>query len=149
MRRLGIAMTIAMASQVAFAQAADGLPTLDPSSVASGRKVYQQYCASCHGAHAEGAPNWQQRDAHGEMPAPPHNADGHTWRHSDAMLYDMISKGLRDPFNKTTRLTMPAFAAVLSPERIRAVITYLKTLWTPEERQFQAEENRDHPTPKP
>lgn len=140
---------IATASHIATARAADGLLALDPSLVASGRKVYQQYCASCHGANAEGAPKWQQRDAAGEMPAPPHDAGGHTWRHSDAMLFDMISNGLRDPFNKTTRLTMPAFAGVLSPEQIRAVISYLKTLWTPEERQFQVEESRDHSTPKP
>ena len=149
MRKLGIATMIAAASHVAIARAADGLPALDPGLVDSGRKVYQQSCASCHGSNAEGAPNWQKRDENGEMPAPPHNAEGHTWRHSDAMLYDMIRRGLRDPFNKTTRLTMPAFAGELSPRQIRAVIAYLKTLWTPEERQFQTEESRGHPLPKP
>lgn len=149
MRRIMIAMMIAAASPIAIAQAADSLPPLDPGLVHSGRKVYQQYCASCHGINGEGAPNWQERDARGELPAPPHNAQGHTWRHSDVMLYQMISKGLRDPFNKTTRLTMPPFASVLSSEQIHAVIEYLKTLWTPEERQFQAEESRGHPFPKP
>ena len=48
----------------------------------------------------------------------------------------MVSKGWRDPFNKTTRLTMPAFGSVLSPDQIRAVITYLKTLWMPEQQNF-------------
>ena len=63
------------------------------------------------------------------------------------MLYDMVGKGWRDPFNKTERLTMPAFGAGLSPHEIRAVITYLKTLWTPEQRRFQSEESRDQAFP--
>ncbi len=51
-------------------------PLSDADRVNSGRAIYQQHCASCHGANAEGAPNWQERDAHGELPAPPHNAEG-------------------------------------------------------------------------
>ena len=149
MRKLLIAIMTAAATHGAIARAAGELPALDPNLVESGRKVYEQYCASCHGINSEGALNWQQRDQNGELPAPPHNAEGHTWRHSDAMLYDMISNGLRDPFNKTTRLTMPAFADVLSPQQIQTVISYLKTMWTAEEREFQAEESRGHPNLKP
>jgi mono/diheme cytochrome c family protein len=52
---------------------------------------------------------------------------------------------MRDPFNKTKRLTMPPFDGVLSPEQIRAVISYFKTLWTPDQRAFQAEESREQP----
>lgn len=146
MRSLSVVLMIGLANQVGNASAADALP-LDPDQTRTGRAVYEQYCASCHGTNAEGAPNWQDRDEHGELPAPPHNAQGHTWRHSDAELYGMVSKGWRDPFNKTKRLTMPAFGDVLSPEQTRDVITYLKTLWTPEQRQFQAEETQGHPFP--
>jgi mono/diheme cytochrome c family protein len=135
------------ASHVAIVRAADEASSLDSESVKSGRAIYGQYCASCHGANAQGAPDWQERDERGELPAPPHNAEGHTWRHSDAMLNEMVSKGWRDPFNKTKRLTMPAFGDVLSAEQIRAVITYLKTLWTPEQRSFQSEESRNQPFP--
>ncbi len=135
------------ASHVAIVRAADDAPSLDPDSVKSGRSIYGQHCASCHGANAQGAPDWQERDAHGELPAPPHDAEGHTWRHSDAMLYEMVTKGWRDPFNKTTRLTMPAFVDVLSPEQVRAVVAYLKTLWTPEQRRFQLQESRNQPFP--
>jgi len=131
---------------VAIAHAADESPPLDPDSVKSGRAIYEQRCASCHGADARGAPNWQEPDERGELPAPPHNSQGHTWRHSDAMLYEMIAKGMRDPFNKTTRLTMPPFVDAMSPEQIRAVIAYLKTLWTPEQRAFQSEESRQQPS---
>ncbi|MEH2611144.1 mono/diheme cytochrome c family protein [Bradyrhizobium sp. AZCC 1693] len=147
MRKPLVAIMIGVASSAAVARAATGPPPLDPDLVKSGHEIYRQHCASCHGANAQGAPNWQERDEHGELPAPPHNAEGHTWRHSDAELYMMVSKGWRDPFNKTERLTMPAFGDTLSPDQIRAAIAYLKTLWTPEEIQFQSEESRGHPFP--
>ncbi len=147
MRRLLMGAMLTAASHVAIVRAADEASSLDSESVKSGRAIYGQYCASCHGANAQGAPDWQERDERGELPAPPHNAEGHTWRHSDAMLSEMVSKGRRDPFNKTKRLTMPAFGDVLSAEQIRAVITYLKTLWTPEQRGFQVEESRNQPFP--
>src|SRR6266567_1918124 len=147
MRSLLVALMLGVASHVGIADAANETPQPDPKEVKSGRGVYDRYCASCHGANGQGAPNWQERDEHGELPAPPHDAEGHTWRHSDAELYEMVSKGWRDPFNKTTRLTMPAFGSVLSPDQIRAVVTYLKTLWTPEQTEFQSEESKGHPFP--
>ena len=142
-----VMIMLGIATRTVIAHAANKPPLLDPDLVKEGHAVYEQYCASCHGANAEGAPNWQQRDQQGELPAPPHNAEGHTWRHSDAELYKMVSKGWRDPFNKTTRLTMTPFGDVLSRQQIIAVITYLKTLWTTDERQFQAEESQGHPFP--
>jgi mono/diheme cytochrome c family protein len=134
------------ASQTVIVRVNGEPPLFDTEQVKSGRAIYQQHCASCHGANAEGAPNWQERDAQGELPAPPHNAEGHTWRHSDSDLYAMVSKGWRNPFNKSMRLTMPAFRDALTPEQIYTVIGYLKTLWTPEQRQFQSEESHEHPS---
>ncbi len=60
--------------------------TLDPGQVSRGGAVFGQHCASCHGAEAQGAPDWQRPDARGDLPAPPHDDTGHTWRHSDAQL---------------------------------------------------------------
>jgi mono/diheme cytochrome c family protein len=125
------------------------LPTLDSNRVARGRQVYVQQCASCHGQDAEGAPNWEQPDARGDLPPPPHDDSGHTWRHSDAQLAQIIRDGLRDPFNKTPELTMPAFKDRLSDEEIVAVIAYFKSLWSPEHRRFQDEQNRRPPMPLP
>ena len=142
MLRVALGAMALMTIHVPAAFSADESSPAGGDVMRSGHAVYEQYCASCHGAKGEGAQNWQKRDEHGELPAPPHNAEGHTWRHSDTMLYEMINKGLRDPFNKTQRLTMPAFEHVLSPDQIRAVIAYLKSLWTPEQRGFQEEENR-------
>lgn len=140
MRRLLLGYAIAMAGL----PAAYGGESMPPNArrVEAGRRVYQAQCASCHGPRGEGTPGWQQPDAPGEMPAPPHDAEGHTWKHSDAMLYRIVMQGWRDPFNKTDRLTMPGFSAILSPKQARAVITYLKTLWTPEQRRFQREESK-------
>lgn len=121
---------------------ADGPPMLGREQVEAGDVLYQQYCASCHGPRGEGDPKWEEPDAKGELPPPPHNGGGHTWKHSDAMLYQMVSEGWRDPFNKTKELTMPGFKDQLSAEQMRDVITFLKTLWTPEQRQFQWEETK-------
>lgn len=132
--------------------AASPRPGASSAAVASslaveGRSIYPSACASCHGAYGAGARDWQHPDRDGEMPAPPHDASGHTWRHSDAMLYRLVEQGWRDPFNKTERLTMPAFKDELAPKQIVAVISYLKTLWSPDERKFQADESRGHPFP--
>ena len=123
------------------------LPALDPNQVARGRQVYIQDCARCHGQNAEGAPNWQQPDARGDLPPPPHDDSGHTWRHSDAQLAEIIQNGLRDRFNKTPELTMPPFQDRLSDAEIADVIAYFKSLWFPEHRAFQEEENRRPPMP--
>lgn len=143
MHRTVLAAAIGLLGPVAVAYAVDtALPALDAELVEAGRSVYAKHCASCHGARAEGAPSWEQPDAQGELPAPPHDAEGHTWKHSDAMLYRIVMRGWRDPFNKTERLTMPGFSGILSPKEVRAVITFLKTLWTPEQRRFQHEESK-------
>jgi mono/diheme cytochrome c family protein len=125
------------------------LPTLDPSEIARGRQVYLQQCASCHGQNAEGAPQWQEPDARGDLPAPPHDDTGHTWRHSDAQLAEIIREGLRDPFNATTDLTMPPFQDRLTDAQIAAVIVYFKSLWSPEHRRFQEEQNERGPMATP
>jgi mono/diheme cytochrome c family protein len=120
---------------------------IDEQQVDLGRRLYQQNCAACHGEKGEGQPEWEKRNSLGELPAPPHGPEGHTWKHADGMLYRIIRDGWRDPFNKTERQTMPAFRGVLSPAEIRAVVDYLKTMWTPEQQQIQREESRRAPFP--
>ena len=65
----------------------------NPTLVARGEVLYQQHCASCHGANLEGQPNWRERDENGMLPAPPHDMTGHTWHHSDALLFDVTKWG--------------------------------------------------------
>ena len=125
------------------------VPTLESNQVARGRQVYLQHCGSCHGPNAEGAPNWQKPDARGNLPAPPHDDTGHTWRHSDQELAMIIRNGLRDPFNKTPELTMPPFDGQLSDKDIADVIAYFKSLWSLEHRQFQEQQNLQSPMQMP
>jgi mono/diheme cytochrome c family protein len=124
-------------------------PSSDTPRLEEGERIYRQYCAGCHGIEGEGMPNWERPNAQNELPAPPHGPEGHTWKHSDAMLYRIISEGWRDPWNKTERLTMPAFKDVLTPAEIRAVVDYIKTFWTLEQRRHQVEESEDAPFPTP
>jgi mono/diheme cytochrome c family protein len=116
-------------------------------SSAAGHRLYLKYCASCHDANGEGQFHWQKPNQLGEFPAPPHNEQGHTWRHSDQDLFKMISEGWRDPFNRTTRLTMPPFKDILSRGEIDQVIAYLKSLWRPEQLEFQREQNTGQALP--
>ncbi|RBP28337.1 mono/diheme cytochrome c family protein [Marinobacter pelagius] len=119
-----------------------------PAKLAEGRQVYEQSCASCHGWQGEGAANWQKPDEAGERPPPPHDETGHIWRHSDAMLFRMIAEGWRHPFNKTDRLTMPAFRDTLTDQEIQAVIEYLKTFWDEDQRRYQLEESQNATEPE-
>jgi len=139
MRRLALCCGFAVAAATASAG--------DAQRMDAGRRIYAAQCAACHGARGEGQPAWDRPDAAGELPAPPHDRQGHTWKHSDAMLYRIVKNGWRDPFNKTQRLTMPGFGRALSPGEMRDVIEYLKTMWTPEQKAFQKEESRHAPFP--
>ena len=144
MRRFVLACVIGSVAVSTYARA-DAPP--DTPEIRAGRQVYEAQCASCHGVHGEGMPKWEEPNVQGELPAPPHDPSGHTWKHADGMLYRMVKNGWRDPFNKTRHLTMPAFSQTLSPTQIRAVIEYLKTLWTPEQRRFQRDESARNPYP--
>lgn len=148
MGSIRIGVSVGLLGVAMLAHTAEVRPSSsDKQQIDTGRLIYQQQCAACHGAQGEGKPGWQQRDAQGELPPPPHGPEGHTWKHADGMLYRIIRDGWRDPFNKTKRLTMPAYRETLSPGEIRAVITYLKTLWTPAQRRIQREESRRQPFP--
>lgn len=106
-----------------------------------GRAVYVQYCAGCHGPNLDGQPNWQSPLPSGRMPAPPHNASGHTWHHSDQELFTITKKGMAAVV-PDYESDMPAFEATLSDEEIEAVLAYIKSTWPKRERDYQAERSR-------
>lgn len=126
---------------------ADGNSLVINESQGEGRAVYEAYCAGCHGLSGQGQTDWNRKNQQGELPAPPHGPEGHTWKHSDRMLYNLVAEGWRDPWNDTERKTMPAFQTVLTPSEIRSVVNYLKTLWTPEQREHQENESLKAPFP--
>ena len=66
------------------------------------------------------------------MPPPPLNGDGHTWHHSDGLLYRIVSQGgqfQEDTDLSSFRSAMPAFGDQLGREEIVQVLTYVKSLW--------------------
>ena len=113
----------------------------------SGPALYQTFCAACHGEAGEGDPTWPKPNALGDIPAPPHNAKGHTWRYSDADLVMMTLNGHRDPYNSSEFLTMPAFKGILTEAQVVAIFDYLKTLWTDQQLAAQAALNNSEHIP--
>ncbi|HYG90488.1 MAG TPA: cytochrome c [Azospirillum sp.] len=110
----------------------------DAAQVALGKAVYAEHCASCHGAKLEGQPDWQSRKPGGRMPAPPHDALGHTWHHPDDVLFGITKKGITEFAPPDYESDMPAFGGVLTDEQIWAVLAYIKSTWPPEVRARQS-----------
>ncbi|MCR4301059.1 MAG: c-type cytochrome [Sulfuricaulis sp.] len=98
-----------------------------PEQMRRGAQLYATNCAACHGAQAEGAPNWQKPGADGKYPAPPLNGTGHAWHHPLAVLKTTIKGG-------TMRLggSMPAWGGKLDDADIEAVIAWFQSRWPDE-----------------
>lgn len=111
-------------------------PRETASSVVSvlerGRLVYAANCASCHGTNLEGQPNWQQELPSGGMPAPPHDASGHTWHHNDQSLFTTVKFGGQATAPPGYKSNMPPFGQILSDDDIWAVLAFIKSTWPPE-----------------
>ncbi|EXL07886.1 MAG: cytochrome c [Pseudaminobacter sp.] len=94
-----------------------------------GQKLYAENCASCHGANLEGQPDWKSRKANGRLPAPPHDASGHTWHHSDEQLFAITKLGTAALVGKDYESDMIGFGDILGDDEIRAVLDYIKSTW--------------------
>ena len=82
----------------------------DLSIVFAGEVIYKTHCASCHGADLEGQSDWRTRDSNGYLPAPPHDASGHTWHHADDQLFEITKYGAAVVIGDDTYKTnMPAY----------------------------------------
>jgi mono/diheme cytochrome c family protein len=62
------------------------------------------------------------------LSAPPHDATGHTWHHSDRQLFEMVKNGTAAmiPGYETD---MPAYNEILSDADIWAVLSYIESTW--------------------
>ena len=101
----------------------------DAATVATGKSVYEEHCASCHGANLEGQTNWRERLPTGRLPAPPHDRTGHTWHHPDAQLFDITKRGPAAVVGGSYESDMPGFDGVLTDAEIVAVLSYIKSTW--------------------
>ena len=119
-----------------------GLSGVDRQTIAQGREIYLARCAQCHGKNLEGQKDWQTPLASGRMPAPPHDATGHTWHHADSVLAGVTKHGLKPYAGEDYQSDMPAFDGILTDAEIDAIWTYVKSTWPERQRQYQEQITR-------
>ena len=115
----------------------------DATLTARGQRIYAAQCAACHGARLEGQANWREPGPDGRLPAPPHDANGHTWHHPDELLFRITKFGVAKAANlKDYASAMPAYEGTLGDEEIVAVLSWIKSLWPADIRSRHDELNR-------
>jgi mono/diheme cytochrome c family protein len=126
----GVAIVMALGYGQDVQNRVDGfLPYTDTAAVARGGQLYADYCASCHGANLEGQANWRDRDADGYLPAPPHDASGHTWHHPDAQLFMITKFGTEAIVGNGYRSRMAGYQDMLTDAQIAEVLAFIKSTW--------------------
>ena len=145
---VGLLLTLgAVASMLfsRFGEKADPTSILKPDNrqvVARGAELYADHCAACHGANLEGESNWRIRKNTGRLPAPPHDASGHTWHHPDTVLLQLTKLGPSAIVGGGYESDMPAYEGLLSDEEIIAVLSFIKSRWPEDVRRRHDELNR-------
>jgi mono/diheme cytochrome c family protein len=119
-----------------------GIAAGEAEQIALGRAVYDVHCAGCHGADLEGQPDWRTPLASGRLPAPPHDASGHTWHHPDAVLVSIVREGTAAVVGGGYESDMPGFGEILDDAEIEAVLALIRSTWPERERRFQEEVTR-------
>lgn len=102
----------------------------DPDVVARGEQLYAASCVRCHGGPTGGQIS--------DIP-PRRSAQGHTWHHADCLLTDIVLGGLPPRPGASGDEVMPGFRDQLTKAEVDAILTYLTTWWTDEQRESQAE----------
>ena len=128
LRRLGLFLALFLGvlalSSCGGAQVQPKGTSSDPL-IERGMGLYQASCQTCHG----GATGGSLKDI-----PPPHNANGHTFHHADQQLMDMVLNGISFSLEEKR---MPPFKDNLTEEDVRAILAYIKTWWTEEQREYQ------------
>ena len=107
----------------------------DRKIVELGKQVYAEQCAACHGEKLEGQPDWMSPGPDGLLPAPPHDETGHTWHHTDTLLFELTKFGIAKLAGLENHKTnMPAYENLLTDEEIIAVLSFIKSTWPPDVR---------------
>ena len=141
--RCGATLALACFATSAYADHA-----LDNRNLDNGQSLYAAQCASCHGVNLEGQPNWRRADENGILPAPPHDASGHTWHHDNQLLFEytkfggqqaLAARGIAE-FNSG----MPAFGDTISDEDIWDILAFIRSTWPAHVQEAQANRNPPH-----
>lgn len=164
MRRLAMAFGVivfaGLATAHAFEKAYDPLRALrveqaspaDPENgfqTREGAALYAEHCAACHGGALEGAENWQDHNEDGTYKPPPHDDSGHTWHHSDKVLFEYVKLGGEKLFEDYPDIisAMPGFGDSLSDDEIWSVLAFIKASWSDEMRESQKMASKYDPLP--
>ncbi len=130
----GCARTVPPAASSSAESAAVSAP--EPASVprvenaaqiSRGAQLFSQNCAKCHGAQAEGGPDWENLDAVGMQRAPPLNGGGHIWHHPVPIMRQVIKEGTLDRGG-----AMPPHEGVLTDQQVDDIIAWYLHLWSEE-----------------
>ena len=100
----------------------------EPKMLETGKFLFQENCASCHGINAEGTvKNWHKKNESGKYPPPPLNGTAHAWHHSFKALSHTIRNG-----TQSIGGSMPSWKGKISDKEIGAIIIWLTSLWPDE-----------------
>ena len=88
-----------------------------PESIAAGKRTFERYCASCHGANAEGG-------AGNDLTPPAPDLTNGAWRHgsTDGEIFHTIKNGVPPELN------MGAWGDQLKDPEIWNVVNYIRSL---------------------
>ena len=82
------------------------------------------------------------------LPAPPHDATGHTWHHDNELLFEYTKLGGKGALAARAitdfNSGMPAFDGVISDEDIWDILAFIKSTWPEREQDAQASRNLPH-----
>tara|TARA_B100000214_G_scaffold333390_1_gene275415 strand:+ start:1427 stop:1831 length:405 start_codon:yes stop_codon:yes gene_type:complete len=94
--------------------------------------LYENNCSSCHGAYLQGAKNWMsEKDEDGANLPPPLNGTGHTWHHSEDLLFNIIKYG-GFYFDDNYTGKMIGFEKKLNDNEIYSILSYITNFWPKE-----------------
>ncbi|MHB1175596.1 MAG: c-type cytochrome [Sulfuriferula sp.] len=96
----------------------------DPAQLKRGAALFQQNCAVCHGAIAQGNPDWRTVGADGKALPPPLDGTGHAWHHPTSGLKLAIKYGSPGGAGN-----MPAWKDKLTDLQIDDIIAWFQSLW--------------------
>ena len=114
---------------------------VETASLTRGSTLYAGNCAACHGTNLEGAANWRSADADGIRPAPPHDDSGHTWHHTDELLFAYVWLGGEETQRRmgisNPNSAMPGFRDSLTQMDVMHILSFIKSRWSARNRAYQ------------
>ena len=129
MLKIGVKRAAITALAVVFGLAGGAYGQAESAEMlAKGADLYATICQPCHG------------DRQGKRTIPgtsPHNEKGHSWHHPDIQLKEWTLNG-----KPGFRQQMPAFKGILTKKDVEAILAFIKTWWTAEQREIQADISR-------